>query len=81
MCRPDAELLERLTSVQQQREQHREQLARWQQKLRSAAQLVKQSENTLSQLQVGNYATPAAGCILKKKIFKHNGAFLTPWLN
>ncbi|KAF0287526.1 GRAM domain-containing protein 1B [Amphibalanus amphitrite] len=49
--RPDPELLDRLTSVKEQNEQHREQLARWQQTVRSAAQLVRQSEATLTQLQ------------------------------
>ena len=42
---PDAEFLARLASVQEQREQHRAELARWQQALRSAAQLVRQARS------------------------------------
>ncbi|KAF0288139.1 GRAM domain-containing protein 1B [Amphibalanus amphitrite] len=56
--RPDPGLLDRLTSVQEQNEQHREQLARWQQTVRSAAQLVRQSEATLTQLQGWMDETP-----------------------
>ena len=52
-CSPDPEFLARLASVQEQKEQHRAELARWQQAVRSAAQLVRQSEAALSQLQVG----------------------------
>ena len=59
VCRPDAEFLERLTSVQRQKEHHRAELARWQQAVRSAAQLVRESEAALSQLQVCRYTTTA----------------------
>ena len=48
--RADPELLERLSSVQRQKEQHLAELARWQQAVRSAAQLVRQSEAALNQL-------------------------------